>query len=341
VARVWRRRRSPDTPRPAGRRWWRLRRRGSRATQLIAQVGLRRTPRTTDSAVLMAPGSLGVTAPRATGAPALPAATRGEPVVHRPPSPRSEPAMRVRREGQVPLLPGEPTLARRISFVVVNGCTVASLVMGMVAIFLAISGDPANLRLAALALLACVVFDGCDGGLARRFGVASPFGLQLDSLADLSSFGVATGLVTYQWLVTLEAPRTLAALVCVLIAVCAALRLARFNVSPKNGDHFCGVPTTMVAAVLALNILLGPESMPAMAQVAFAGTYALAMVTPFPYVKLARVLRLPLWLWVVPAICAMVSVPGTFVAVVATYLVSGPILWLLHRRDHDARPALA
>jgi CDP-diacylglycerol--serine O-phosphatidyltransferase len=341
VARVWRRRRSPDTPRPAGRRWWRLRQRGSRATQLIARVGLRRQqPRTAEAAVLVASGSLNVTATRVTGAPVLPPAPRNEPVVHRPLA-RPEPAMRVRADGPVPLLPGERTLARRIRFAVVNGCTVGSLVMGMVAIFLAISGDPANLRLAAVAVLAGVVLDGCDGGLARRLGVASPFGLQLDSLADLSSFGVATGIVTYQWLVTLEAPQALAALVGVLIAVCAALRLARFNVSPKNGDHFWGVPTTMVAAVLALNILLGPESVPVMAHVAFAGVYALAMVTPFPYVKLARVLRLPLWLWVVPAICAMVSVPGTFVAVVGAYLVSGPVLWLLHRRDHDARPALA
>jgi Phosphatidylserine synthase len=348
VARVWRRRRSSDTPRPAGRRWWRLRGRGSRATQLIARVGWRRRQqRTGDAGVLVAPAGLTVAPPRMTGAPALPPATRPEPVVHRTPAPRSETTAPVRTDGRsrldrpVPLLPGEPTLARRIRFVVVNGFTVGSLVMGLVAIFLAMSGDPAQLRLAAVALLACVVFDGCDGGLARRFGVASPFGLQLDSLADLSSFGVATGIVTYQWLVSLEAPRPLAALVCVLIAVCAALRLARFNVSPKNGDHFCGVPTTMVAAVLALNILLGPESVPAMAQVAFAGVYALAMVTPFPYVKLARVLRLPLWLWVVPAICAMVSVPGTFVAVVGAYLLSGPILWLVQRRDHDPRPALA
>jgi len=291
--------------------------------------------------VLVAPAGLGVPGPRVTAAPALPPAPRGELAIYRAPAPRPEPALRVRTDGPVPLLPGERTVVRRITFVLVNGCTVGSLVMGMVAIFLAISGDPAKLRLAAIALLACVVFDGCDGGLARRFGVASPFGMQLDSLADLSSFGVATGIVTYQWLVVLEAPRTLAALVCVLIAVCAALRLARFNVSPKHGDHFCGVPTTMVAAVLALNILLGPDSMPVMAHVAFAGVYALAMVTPFPYVKLARVLRLPLWLWVVPAICAMVSVPGTFVAVVGAYLVSGPILWLLQRRDHDARPALA
>ena len=48
-------------------------------------------------------------------------------------------------------------------------------------------------------------------------------------------------------------------------------------------------------------------------------------------------LRLPLWLWVVPAICAMISVPGTFVAIVGGYLVSGPLLWLRHRRH----PALA
>jgi CDP-diacylglycerol---serine O-phosphatidyltransferase len=240
--------------------------------------------------------------------------------------------------GTVPLLPGERTPARRIKFAIVNGCTVSSLVMGMVAIFLAMAGDATNLRLAAVALLACVVFDGCDGGLARRFGVASPFGSQLDSLADLSSFGVAAGIVTYQWLVARHADPHLAAIVCVLVVVCAALRLARFNVSPKNGNHFSGVPTTMVATVLALNILLGPESVPATAEVAFVGVYALAMITSFPYAKLARVLRLPVWVWVVPAICAMISVPGTFMAIAGGYLMSGPLLWLLRRGDR--RPAL-
>jgi CDP-diacylglycerol--serine O-phosphatidyltransferase len=253
---------------------------------------------------------------------------------------RSRP-IRPADSGATPLLPGERTPARRVKFAIVNGCTVGSLVMGLVAVFLAMAGDATSLRLAAVALLTCVVLDGCDGGLARRFGVASPFGSQLDSLADLSSFGVATGIVTYQWLVSVGAEPRAAAVACVLIVVCAAIRLARFNVSPKNGNHFSGVPTTMVAAVLALNILLGPASVPAMAQVAFVGVYALAMVTPFRYVKLGRVLRLPLWLWVVPAICAMISVPGTFVAIVGGYLVSGPILWLLQRRDHDPRPALA
>jgi CDP-diacylglycerol--serine O-phosphatidyltransferase len=50
----------------------------------------------------------------------------------------------------------------------------------MTAIFLAVLGqDP---RLGALCLLACITFDGLDGALARRFGVASPFGVQMDSL---------------------------------------------------------------------------------------------------------------------------------------------------------------
>jgi CDP-diacylglycerol--serine O-phosphatidyltransferase len=228
----------------------------------------------------------------------------------------------------IPLLPGERTPARRLKFALANGCTVASLLMGMMAVFLAIGGE---FRFAALALLSCVIFDGCDGGLARRFGVASPFGAQMDSMADLGSFGVAAGIVTYEWLVAHGVHATLAAPACGLVAVCAAIRLARFNVSPKDGRYFCGVPTTMLAAVLALDILIGPH-LPAGAQVLAIVVYALAMVSSFPYAKLVKVLRLPLWVWVLPAICAMISLPGTFAVIAGIYLVSGPLLWLYRSR---------
>ena len=334
MARVWRRRRSLDTPRPAGRRWLRLRRGGSRATQLFARVTGRRHRHAgeTEVGLVTIPGQSGrvgmlveaPVSPAPSGLRSLPRSSEDEAV------------------GTIPLLPGERTPARRLKFAIANGCTIGSIVMGLVAIFLAMSGDLSKLHLAAVALLACVVFDGCDGGLARKFKVASPFGAQLDSLADLSSFGVATGVVTYQWLVSLGAGHATAGIACVLIAVCAAIRLARFNVSPKSGTHFSGVPTTMVAAVLALNILVGPDFVPVLAQVAFVSVYAIAMVTPFPYLKLVRILRLPPWVWVVPAICAMVSVPGTFVAIVGGYLVSGPVLWLLQRRrTSGSRPAIA
>ncbi len=313
MPRVWRRRRSLDTPRPAGRRWARLRRSGSRATQVLT------TRRRSASRRAAALGSLDPVA-IAPVSPAL-APTRGRPDVARNPA----------GPVTIPLLPGERTRVRRVKFAIANGCTVASLTLGMAAVFLAIHSE---FKLAALALLACVVFDGCDGGLARKFGVASPFGAQMDSLADLSSFGVASGIVVFQWLVAEGASPLAAAPACALVAVCAAIRLARFNVSPKDGRFFSGVPTTMTAAVLALNILLGPQ-LPANLQAAIIAVYALAMVTSFPYIKLGRVLRLPLWLWVVPAIAVMISVPATFAAIVSGYLVSGPLLWLVHQR----RPA--
>jgi CDP-diacylglycerol---serine O-phosphatidyltransferase len=231
-----------------------------------------------------------------------------------------------------PLLPGERTPARRFQFALTNGCTAANLALGMIAVFLAIDGD---LRLAAIVLLAGVAFDGCDGGLARKFGVASPFGAQMDSMADLGSFGVATGLVVHRWLVAEGANPIAAAPACTLVAICAAIRLARFNVSPKDGRFFYGVPTTMTAAVLSLNILLGPD-LPVNVHVVAVAVCAVAMVTTFPYAKLASVLRLPMWLWVFPAICAMISVPGTFAAIVCVYLASGPLLWFYLRRGRQA-----
>ncbi len=232
----------------------------------------------------------------------------------------------------IPLLPGDHTPARLAAFTVVNGCTVASLVLGMTAVFLAINGA---IPLAAIALLACVVFDGCDGALARRFGVASPFGAQMDSLADLSSFGVATGLVSYHWLIAQGANPATAGSACALLVVCAAIRLARFNVSPKNGRFFCGVPTTMAAAVLALNMLVGPSFTPRV-QTLILAMCAIAMVTSFPYAKIARVVRLPLWLWAVPAVCAMISVQAAFAAIVGAYLVSGPLVWAYQHRPAAA-----
>ena len=100
-------------------------------------------------------------------------------------------------------------------------------------------------------LVACVVFDGLDGALARKLGVASPFGAQMDSLADMCSFGLAAPVVVYASLAGTGRRAAAAVAACALVAACAAIRLARFNVSPKDGRFFCGVPTTMAAAVLA------------------------------------------------------------------------------------------
>ncbi|MGH3736655.1 MAG: CDP-alcohol phosphatidyltransferase family protein [Micromonosporaceae bacterium] len=236
----------------------------------------------------------------------------------------------------IPLLPGEQTLARRVKFAVVNACTVASILLGLSAVFLAVQGE---IRLAALALLGCVVLDGLDGALARRFGVASPFGAQMDSMADLCSFGIATPLVAYFWLAE-AAPLPLLVPLCVLVTVCAAIRLARFNVSPKDGRFFCGVPTTMAAAIIALTVLLNPEPRLVAVALTIVAGLAVLMVSSFPYAKLARIAKLPPWLWVLPVVAAFANASVTFAVLVGIYLLSGPLLWLRQRRTRPAgRPA--
>jgi CDP-diacylglycerol--serine O-phosphatidyltransferase len=225
------------------------------------------------------------------------------------------------------LLPGEQTVARRIRFLLVQAFTLGSLLLGMLAIFLSMQS---NDRWAAACLVGCVTFDGLDGALARRFGVSSPFGAQMDSLADMCSFGIAAPVVVYASLHS-SSPHPLVAGACALVAACAAIRLARFNVSPKDGRFFCGVPTTMAAAVLGLATLIGLQ-LPTSIAVGAIALLALAMVSSFPYAKLARIAKLPPWLWLAPVIGAFIDYRITFAALVALYLASGPLLWLHHRR---------
>ena len=330
----WRRRRTTDSPRPAGRRWaGRLRRGGTLARQALSvRVGRRRTEAgravtavrpevlytgaefTDLDAALIAPAQRPRRALLARPSPALNAPAAPAPIEE-----TTGPA-------SIPLLPGEQTVARRISFAIVNACTVSSIGMGLFAIFLAMHGD---VRIAAVCLIACVAFDGIDGALARKLGVSSPFGAQMDSLADMCSFGLAAPVVVYAYLAG-SVPAVAAGVACVLVAACAAIRLARFNVSPKDGRFFCGVPTTMAAAVLALAVIIGLP-VPAVVQLGGVILLAVAMVSGFPYAKLARIVKLPPWLWLLPIVGSLVDPRMTFAAVVFAYLISGPVLWLRTR----------
>ncbi|MGA8113281.1 MAG: CDP-alcohol phosphatidyltransferase family protein [Actinocatenispora sp.] len=313
-----------DSPRPAGRRITRGLRRGSSIARRVL-VGHRQH----DTALRLPPETTRDGQHRTVGvvAPVSPAVPRLDPTTDveepEPPALASVTATAL----PTPLLPGPHTLKRRIGFVLANACTVSSLLLGMTAIFLALAGD---VRWAALCLIGCVVFDGLDGGLARAFGVSSPFGAQMDSLADMCSFGIATPVLVFRWL-SPDAPVAVLAPACALVAVCAAIRLARFNVSPKDGHYFAGIPTTIVAGILALACLLHPHT--GLVLVASVGVLGLLMVTTFPYAKVAQLRRLPLWLLVVPVAGALLDLSATFLVLVGVYLLSGPLLWLKHRRS--------
>jgi CDP-diacylglycerol--serine O-phosphatidyltransferase len=152
----------------------------------------------------------------------------------------------------------------------------------------------------------------------------------MDSLADMCSFGLAAPVVVYASLAH-SVPTTAAAVACMLVAGCAAIRLARFNVSPKDGKFFSGVPTTLVAAVLALMVLIGLP-IPGIGLLAGVALLAFAMVSSFPYAKLAKIVRLPAWVWLAPIVGALIDARLTFVFLVGAYLVSGPVMWLKAKR---------
>ncbi|MEI9917241.1 MAG: CDP-alcohol phosphatidyltransferase family protein [Bacteroidota bacterium] len=92
-----------------------------------------------------------------------------------------------------------------------------------------------------LVWLACV-FDFLDGFAARMLKVSSPIGKELDSLADMVTFGVLPGLFTYYYFLQ-NVSDGYWALLALLLIIFSALRLAKFNVDPRQVDGFIGVPT--------------------------------------------------------------------------------------------------
>ncbi len=199
--------------------------------------------------------------------------------------------------------------------------------MGGAAILLVTRGEP---HWSAVFLLACIVMDGLDGGLARRFGVTSPFGAQMDSLADLCAFGVATPLLAYYWLET-TTPTVAVALMSALLAACAMVRLARFNAMPKNGRYFSGLPAAMPTGIVAGGILL--DLRPGVPYIVFAVMLSILMVTTLPYAKFGRLTALPWWVWPAGVAVAFINPATAFGLAIAGYLLSGPALWLRLRDE--------
>jgi len=129
--------------------------------------------------------------------------------------------------------------------------TLANLLVGVISLIFTMDN---NFQLAAIMILFAMVLDGMDGRLARRLDAASPFGKELDSLADLVSFGVAPAILIYA--LKMKDMGIFGLLVCVAFALCGAIRLARFNVL-NISTYFVGVPITAAGSLIALMALLG------------------------------------------------------------------------------------
>jgi CDP-diacylglycerol--serine O-phosphatidyltransferase len=148
---------------------------------------------------------------------------------------------------------------RKAMFVLPNLFTVSSIFLGFYALVLC-AGDatPQQLYQAALAIFFAMFFDAFDGRVARMTKTQSDFGVQLDSLADVMSFGAAPALLVYKWAL---APLGFFGLfVSFAFAACGALRLARFNVLAQRGDKgssrfFVGLPIPLAAGTIVALVI--------------------------------------------------------------------------------------
>ena len=152
-----------------------------------------------------------------------------------------------------------------VKMVIPNAVTSGSIFCGMSSLILASNGKAS--QAAWLIFFACF-FDLMDGRIARKLGTSSSFGVELDSLADAISFGVAPAFLVY--MVYFKEMGIVGHFVASFYALCSVLRLARFNISTNVPEgYFCGLPTPAGALTLASSVLL---ALPITPQIATFGT---------------------------------------------------------------------
>jgi CDP-diacylglycerol--serine O-phosphatidyltransferase len=145
-----------------------------------------------------------------------------------------------------------------IGKLVPSSITLLALASGITAIRFAIDG---KWEVAVTFIICAGILDMLDGRAARLLGADSRFGAQLDSLADLVSFGVAPGIIMYRW--SLEQMGHLGWIAALIFCACGAIRLARFNVesvrdegATKGNPYFTGLPTPAAACMVLLPLLV-------------------------------------------------------------------------------------
>ena len=140
-----------------------------------------------------------------------------------------------------------------------NTITCCNLFSGCVACVMAFDG---KFESAMLFIVLGAVFDFFDGMVARLLGVSSPLGVQMDSLADDITFGLAPATVIFSFMRGLEYPSSFLADVlpylAFLIAVFSACRLAKFNIDTRQTTSFIGLPTP-ANALFWSSLIVGGE----------------------------------------------------------------------------------
>ena len=221
-----------------------------------------------------------------------------------------------------------------------NFLTLLAICSGLTAIRFAIEN---RIELAVAAIILAAFLDGIDGRVARFLKSTSRFGAQMDSLADFVNFGVAPAMLLY--FVLLNHVRSFGWIAALIFAICACLRLARFNAaldSPAgakwHNDFFTGVPAPAGALVVlapVYGLLLGVEANAGFAIVSafYTLVIALLMVSSLPTFsgkemgkRVPAHFVLPLLIMVVAGAGLLLSYPWeTLLALCLFYIICLPL----------------
>jgi len=230
-----------------------------------------------------------------------------------------------------------------ISKLVPSTLTLMALASGITAIRFAINSDWTS----AVSFIICAgILDMLDGRAARMLGADSRFGAQLDSLADLVSFGVAPGVMMYLWSLNQLSDRGWIA--SLIFCAASAIRLARFNVesvrdegATKHNPYFTGLPTPAAACMVMLPMLISFQwDDPAINQpwisVAMIAITSVLMVSRLPtpsikYMKLQRQHRVLAVAAFTGLAAALIAWPwATMTIVLLVYIATIPFAMYFH-----------
>ena len=237
-----------------------------------------------------------------------------------------------------------------------NLITLLALCAGLTAIRVAVEN---RIELAIAAIVLAALLDGIDGRIARMLKGTSRFGAELDSLADFVNFGVAPALILYFW--GLQELKSAGWIVALVFAICAGLRLARFNVMIDDptkpvwaANFFTGIPAPAGAITVLLPIYLNFLGLPnglVMVWLAFIYTIAIAllMVSRLPVFSGKRVgkrvppeMVLPVFGAVVVFFALLISYPWEVLTIgTLAYLACLPLGLMSYREQERKAAAVA
>jgi CDP-diacylglycerol--serine O-phosphatidyltransferase len=228
--------------------------------------------------------------------------------------------------------------------------TVGNIFLGFWAIIKIVRGGQSSVPTPAQLIGLSIILDVLDGKIARYTGTTSEFGGELDSLADVISFGVAPAILAYSW--AFQALPRAGWLVAFLFVMCGTMRLARFNVQRHvvDGRYFVGMPIPAAAGQVAAVVNFTPAALKtrpeAFLAAAAMAVLALLMVSTLRYRSFkgfdlrARQPYVALLAIAIP-IAVIALHPDYILVVMATvYSLSAPLVYVVSflRRRGDPPP---